>query len=298
MTNTPPETALSLREQAENKFSLKTSALNKYSHYEVQRLVQELNVHQIELEMQNDELKKERTERNELEALLGTYSDLYELAPVGYFNLDEGGVILAVNLTGAGLLGTERSLLVGRRLAIYLSDETRPVFRDFLERVFSGVNKETCDVEIQLEGRSPIFVQIMAAVAGSKKECRAVVSDINERKLAEEKLKASEWRFRLLSEMMLQGVVYQDANGAIISMNPAASLILGKSSEQLLGSSSTMVEHHTIRENGEPFPGIEHPAMVALQTGLPVSSVIMGVFNPILDEYRWISICEHGTETT
>jgi PAS domain S-box-containing protein len=114
--------------------------------------------------------------------------------------------------------------------------------------------------------------------------------EINERKLTEEKLRASEERYRVLSETMLQGVVYQDANGKIIAMNPAAEHILGKSQEQFSGSSSVQEEHDTIRENGGLFPAMEHPAMVALRTGLPVGAVIMGVFNPKLSGYRWISI--------
>src|ERR1700677_217995 len=72
---------------------------------ESQRLLHELEVHQIELEMQNAELHKAR---DELEAALENYTDLYDFAPVGYFSVDESGVILASNLTGAALLGIER----------------------------------------------------------------------------------------------------------------------------------------------------------------------------------------------
>jgi PAS domain S-box-containing protein len=105
-----------------------------------------------------------------------------------------------------------------------------------------------------------------------------------------EALKTSEERHRVLAETMLQGVVHQDAQGKIIAMNRAAERILGKTPEQFLGSNSVDEEHHTIREDGSPFPGLEHPAMVALQTGQPLSGVVMGVFNPKVNAYRWISI--------
>ena len=126
--------------------------------------------------------------------------------------------------------------------------------------------------------------------AGRPARIIGVCWDITGRKQAEEARRQSEERHRLLVETMLQGVVRLDATGKIITMNPAAERILGKGREQFLCSSLDEEEHHAIRENGERFQGMEHPAMVALRTGLPVHGVIMGVFNPKLGDYRWISI--------
>ncbi len=116
------------------------------------------------------------------------------------------------------------------------------------------------------------------------------IQDVTDQIQAQLMLHLSEERQRILTTTMLHGVVYQNADGTITSMNPAAEKILGWNQEEFLGSSSVKVQHQTIRENGQPFPGEEHPAMVALRTGLTVSSVVMGVFNQKLNEYRWISI--------
>jgi PAS domain S-box-containing protein len=158
------------------------TAQNAGTGEEPLRLLHELKVHQIELEMQNEELLQARAEREKMEALLGKYSDLYDFAPVGYFNLDNGGIIRAVNLTGSEFLGVERSMLFGRRLDLFISDETRPVFRDFLDKVFASETKETCEVVLQKERHSPLVVQVEAVLPESREECRAVVIDITERK--------------------------------------------------------------------------------------------------------------------
>ena len=105
-----------------------------------------------------------------------------------------------------------------------------------------------------------------------------------------EEFLASEARYRLLAETMLQGVMHHAADGSIVAMNPAAVRILGRSREQFLGSDPVREERNTIREDGSLFPGVDHPASVALRTGKPVHGVVMGVFNWERNEYRWLRI--------
>jgi PAS domain-containing protein len=132
-----------LRQQAEEKLSKrKKSAATEINAL---RLIHELEVHQIELEMQNEALVQARAKPD---ALLAQYTDLYEFAPTGYFNLAADGTILAVNLTGAGLLGLGRAELLNRRLGVLVSEADRPVFSAFLERTFAGEKRECCELAL------------------------------------------------------------------------------------------------------------------------------------------------------
>ena len=104
-----PRSAKDMRARAEESLAKTRRDVARMPVQDVQRLVHELQVHQIELEMQNDELR--RTQLGLAEAS-DRYSDLYDFAPVGYFSLDEQGRILEVNLTGATLLGVARAPLL------------------------------------------------------------------------------------------------------------------------------------------------------------------------------------------
>ena len=154
---------------------------------EAQRLLHELQVHQIELEMQNAELQDAR---DEVEAGLEKYTNLYDFAPVGYFSIDEQGLILEANLTGAALLGVERSRLVNRRLLRFVAPKSRPTFLSLLEKVFSVPGKQVCEAELLKEAGTPFWADLQAEsvafLRGTRKGCRLAVSDITTLKRAEE----------------------------------------------------------------------------------------------------------------
>jgi PAS domain S-box-containing protein len=161
---------------------------------EMARLVHELEVHQIELEMQNEELQQTRVKA---EALLARYTDLYDFAPTGYFNLARDGTIRAVNLTGARLLGIERARLLNRRLGLLVAEADRPVFNAFLEKTFAGKERESCEVVLLKTEEVPLSVLIEAMVSEDRRECRAAVLDITARHEAETE------RERLIQELQL-----------------------------------------------------------------------------------------------
>ncbi|MCP4673690.1 MAG: PAS domain S-box protein, partial [Desulfobacula sp.] len=117
-----------------------------------------------------------------------------------------------------------------------------------------------------------------------------LTKEITERIQTEEKLIESEKKHRTLFETMVQGVVYQDADGEIISANPAAERILGLTLSQMQGRVSTDPRWKAIHEDGSDFPGKTHPAMVSLKTGQPVHDVVMGVFHPDKERTCWIRI--------
>ena len=137
--------------------------------------------------MQNAELQGAR---DEMEAVLEKYTDLYDFAPVGYFSMDEQGLILEVNLTGAALLGVERSRLINRRLQHFVAPTSRPIFLAFLERVFAGPGKQVCEASLLKEDGTPFWADFQATSAaslrGERKWCRVAVSDITALKRAEE----------------------------------------------------------------------------------------------------------------
>jgi PAS domain-containing protein len=125
-----------LRERPRNR---RSTAVVPKSDADAKRLLHELQVHQIELGMQNTEL---RQARDELEVTLDNYTDLYDFAPSGYFTLAATGAILQANLTGATLVGIERSRLVGQSFGRLISAEYRSAFSSFLEHVFAGQTKQ------------------------------------------------------------------------------------------------------------------------------------------------------------
>ncbi|MCE9637279.1 MAG: PAS domain S-box protein [Planctomycetes bacterium] len=182
---------------------------------ETARLVHELEVHKIELEMQNAELQ---SARDEVESALMRYTDLYEFAPAGYFSIDESGTILEANLAGAALLGTQRPQLVHRQLEQFITPSSRPDFRAFLVRVFGQANKQICDVSIRREDDVVLWADFQAtcaaALRGDARWCRVSASDITTLKRAAEAVLRAEAlaiRNRELAEEIARREVLENA---------------------------------------------------------------------------------------
>jgi PAS domain S-box-containing protein len=174
----PPLSAL--RRRAEAKLAKQhTAAAPVRAAADARRLVSELQVHQVELEMQNAELLRTRLE---VEAALVRYTELYDFAPVGYFSVDQQGRIIEVNLTGATMLGVVRSQLRQKRLKDFVAPPSRPAIEDFLATVFKTPGKHGCEALLQPAAGAAFWTDIQAAAAaspaGERKLCRLAVSDI------------------------------------------------------------------------------------------------------------------------
>ncbi|MCB1824152.1 MAG: PAS domain S-box protein [Gammaproteobacteria bacterium] len=200
------------------------------------RLVHELQVHQVELEMQNEDLARMR---DQLEQSLERYVDLYDFAPVGYFTLTDDGIIREVNLTGAALLGQERERLIGRGFGLFVSKETLPAFRTFLNRVLVGTSKEFGEANLSLEKLPPRYLSLVGVGLKTEHErlCRVATLDITEHHRMEVALQASEARLQSILRVAPVGIgvvrdrIIQDANDALCRLT-------GYTREELVGRSA------------------------------------------------------------
>lgn len=154
------------------------------------RSIHELHVHQVELEMQNREL---REAQQLLEESRGRYADLYDFAPVGYCTLDRGGHIREMNLTGAALLGSPKEQLLGRPFASVVPLRDKASFHKHLTRCSQEEGRVTTELLMLLKERSPVVVQMVSVPArdahGAVTEYRTMLVDISALKALEDKLR-------------------------------------------------------------------------------------------------------------
>lgn len=166
-----------LRLKAEEQLKLKQD-ITVYSevNHNVKKLLHELQVHQIELEMQNEEL---REAYSATEIALKKYTMLYDLAPMGYFTLEQNGNITELNFTGAEILGDRRFSLVNSNFKLFVSDASKGAFNSFLSRVFTSNYKETCEVQLGYIDKPSKSVYMEGVVIGDDRNCLLSVVDIS-----------------------------------------------------------------------------------------------------------------------
>ncbi len=177
--------SMKLRRQAEKLLSEKSKGMQKMSDKDVKELIHELQVHQIELEMQNEEL---RNARIEIEESRSRYFDLYDFAPIGYFTFSQKGMIVEVNLTGAKLLGIERSSLLNKPFSHFVLPESRNLFHSHFEKIFSTDTKQTCELKLMKNGGTPFYASLQSVILkdreGNYTQCLSAVSDVTDRNLS------------------------------------------------------------------------------------------------------------------
>ena len=186
---------INLRQRAEKLLHDDRLTPEDYSPEEMQQLIHELRVHQVELELQNEELRKTQVElkvsQKQYIAFYTKYLDLYDVAPVGYCTLDAHGSIREINLTAAQQLGREREALLETRLYQYITEEDRDLFFVHLRYLFATRTRQACELRILSKDGTPFYASLESIVIQENENpvCRTTISDITERKRAEEELR-------------------------------------------------------------------------------------------------------------
>jgi PAS domain S-box-containing protein len=232
-----------LRRQAEARLVRTLDIPESLSPDEIRDTLHELRVHQIELEMQNEELRRAQAE---IEAGRARYFDLYDLAPVGYCTVSEQGLILEANLTAATLLGTARSALVNRPLSQFIIKEDQDLYYLQRKQLFETGETRECELRLVKPDGSNFWAHLTATAAQAEDGaplCRVVLSDITGRKQMEEDLRRSERLFRLDFEESPVGRCLIGLDGRFLMTNQAFCVLQGRSASELGGMSFLEVTH-------------------------------------------------------
>ncbi len=271
-----PDLQQMLRMEAEAKLAQTTP--NDAAPGASETLLHELHVHQIELEMQNEELRRSHIVLEEAHA---RYVDLYEFSPVGYLTLSREGLIDAINLTGSALLGKERKKLLQRRFAGFVAPHDQDSWRQYFMRMMQARTTDICELTL-LRGDGTVFnarldclltVDDVAAPA-----LRVTITDITERK-------------RLDRLLQYQNAELELAKAAAEKSNLAKSDFLSRMSHDLRTPLNAILGFAQLLEAGVP-PPTEVQAL-RLQHIIKAGWYLLDMINDILN----ISVIEAGKLT-
>ena len=209
---------------------------------DVQQLVHELQVHQIELEMQNEELRRTQME---LEATRDRYMDLYDFSPAGHLTLDTNGTIVEANLRAGTLLDINRKELIGQSLARFFASDDQDVFHRHCQEVIKTGTRQICEVHLRKKvgASSCVYLESLAVhdEPGRITHWRTALLDITERKRAEEALRASEERFRAIVGNSPTLVFLKDTEGRYLHVNRQFERAFHITREQVVGKTDEAI---------------------------------------------------------
>jgi len=274
-----------LREAAEEKLGKSLDALQKLKERTPEQIIHELQVHQIELEMQNEELKRVQLE---LEESRDKYQDLYDFAPVGYFTLSPKGLIYEANLTGASLLGFPRPKLIKMRFGQFVDPESENQWYQHINSVLKQEEKKSCVLTLKREDGSSFYARLesirMDALTEQQGETgethvvRTAVGDITEHKLVENALILSEAEKTAILNGITTNIAFVDDKLQILWVNKAAAESAGRSPKEMIGATCHLLWADSTR------PCENCPTVKAFQTKKPEKAIMTTPDGRVWDE--------------
>jgi PAS domain S-box-containing protein len=242
-------------------------------------------IHDITMHMKAENALRESEERFRL---------IFDQSPIGDTIVDLDYHPLHVNNAISNMLGYSKEELLSMEFTEYTHPEDLDINLQQLQLLREGkIDDFELDKRyIRKDGGivwGHLYVSIVKNPSDEPVYILTRIENITKRKQMQMALQTSEEKYRTLYETMTQGVIHQDSEGRIISVNPAAEQIMGLNYYTMQGETSN---YHckAIHEDGNDFPAETHPSMIALKTGKEVRNVVMGVFNPQKENYNWINV--------
>ena len=181
-----------LNKQVQEFISKNASAIKEVPPTDIRQLIEDLQVHQIELEMQNEELRRVQ---QDLEIARDKYCDLYDFSPVSYFTINEKGIIIEANLTAATRVGVERRSLIDCPFSDFIVRDDRDVFYLHRRKLCETMTSQTCELRIRQKDGSEFYAHLESIMVPEEKQncslIRTAVTDIHARKQTEDALRES-----------------------------------------------------------------------------------------------------------
>ncbi len=311
---TPPDPAadaadLRQRAEAQSRQVAEPSAdqLSTMSPHEIQRTLHELRVHQIELEMQNEELRRAQAE---LGVARTRYFDLFDLAPVGYCTLSVEGLIREANLTAATLLGVTRAMLVTRAISRFIDRADQDLFYRHRQQLVATGAPQAFELRLTKSDGTSFWAHLSATVAHDADGTvvhRVVISDVSTRKTAELETQEAQRRLEAMFQGARDAIILTDpTSGTVIDVNHQAEVLLGRSRQQLIGIHQSLLHpaelrdflhvafaKHTgdggqmetavLHQGGRPIPVEITSSVITLSDG---RRLVMGLFRDIRERVR------------
>ncbi len=276
-----------IRPSSEELDRLKSLQLGiDFSEADKLKLIHELEVRQIELELQNEELL---LAKQQADSAIKKYTELYDFSPSGYFTLSKEGIITDTNFTGSTMLGVDRSNLVQAKFRSFLCNDSKMEFDIFFDKIFINKSRECCEICLDPKINTH-YAYLTGIITEDEQFCHITVVDITDLNLIEKALQNSEERYRYLISNLDVGIVVHNLQTSIVMNNPKASELLGITSEELKFRNSTNSDWLFFDENDLPLAVEDYPVNCILRTGQPIKNFKGKVFRTQTNDSRLLLV--------